>query len=70
MDLLPQEKKQDFFIDEMTMHYLKEIAPKSRVDLYYGQEDDCFKIEFKIDDQTHFVISGRFKENRIKYIIM
>ena len=34
MDLLPQEKKQDFFIDEMTMHYLKEIAPKSRVDLY------------------------------------
>lgn len=65
MDLLPQEKKQDFFIDEMTMHYLKEIAPKSRVDLYYGQEDDCFKIEFKIDDQTHFVISGRFKEKKV-----
>ena len=52
MDLLPQEKKQDFFIDEMTMHYLKEIAPKSRVDLYYGQEDDCFK-------------SGRFKEKKV-----
>ena len=65
MDLLPQEKKQDFFIDEMTMHYLKEIAPKSRVDLNYGQEDDCFKIEFKIDDQTHFVISGRFKEKKV-----
>lgn len=65
MDLLPQEKKQDFFIDEMTMHYLKEIAPKSRVDLYYGQEDDRFKIEFKIDDQTHFVISGRFKEKKV-----
>ena len=65
MDLLPQEKKQDFFIDEMTMHYLKEIAPKRRVDLYYGQEDDWFKIEFKIDDQTHFVISGRFKEKKV-----
>ena len=61
MDLLPQEKKQDFFIDEMTMHYLKEIAPKSRVDLYYGQENDCFKIEFKIEDQIHFELSGKYR---------
>lgn len=42
----------------------KEIAPESIVDLYYGQEDDHFKIEFKIAEQIHFVISGRFKEKK------
>ena len=65
MDLIPQEVLEKYFIGEMTMHYLKEIAPKSRVDLYYGQEDDCFKIEFKIEEQTHFVISGRFEEKKV-----
>ena len=53
-----------YFIGEMTMHYQKEIAPESIVDLYYGQEDDHFKIEFKIAEQIHFVISGRFKEKK------
>ena len=48
----------------MTKHYQKEIAPESIVDLYYGQEDDHFKIEFKIAEQIHFVISGRFKEKK------
>ena len=54
--------RKKYFIGEMTMHYQKEIAPESIVDLYYGQEDDHFKIEFKIAEQIHFVISGRFKE--------
>lgn len=61
MDLLPQNVLEKYFIGEMTMHYQKEIAPESIVDLYYGQEDDHFKIEFKIAEQIHFVISGRFK---------
>lgn len=43
------------------MHYQKEMLQESIVDLYYGQEDDHFKIEFKIAEQIHFVISGRFK---------
>ena len=64
MDLLPQNVLEKYFIGEMTMHYQKEIAPESIVDLYYGQEDDHFKIEFKIAEQIHFVISGRFKEKK------
>ena len=64
MDLLPQNVLEKCFIGEMTMHYQKEIAPESIVDLYYGQEDDHFKIEFKIAEQIHFVISGRFKEKK------
>ena len=54
MDLLPQNVLEKYFIGEMTMHYQKEIAPESIVDLYYGQE------------QIHFVISGRFKEKKEK----
>lgn len=61
---LPQNVLEKYFIGEMTMHYQKEIAPESIVDLYYGQEDDHFKIEFKIAEQIHFVISGRFKEKK------
>ena len=53
MDLLPQNVLEKYFIGEMTMHYQKEIAPESIVDLYYGQEDDHFKIEFKIAEQIH-----------------
>ena len=64
MDFLPQNVLEKYFIGEMTMHYQKEIAPESIVDLYYGQEDDHFKIEFKIAEQIHFVISGRFKEKK------
>ena len=40
------------------------MPPESIVDLYYGQEDDHFKIEFKIAEQIHYVISGRFKEKK------
>ena len=61
MDLIPQEVLEKYFIGEMTMHYQKEI-PESNVDLYYGQENDCFKVEFKIEEQTHFTITGRYSK--------
>lgn len=62
MDLIHQEVLEKYFIGEMTMHYQKEIAPESNVDLYYGQENDCFKVEFKIEEQTHFTITGRYSK--------
>ena len=62
MDLIPQEVLEKYFIGEMTMHYQKEIAPNSVVDLYYGQENDCFKVEFKVEEQTHFTITGRYSK--------
>ena len=38
MDLLPEDIKEKYFVEQITMHYLKEISPHSKVDLYYGQQ--------------------------------
>lgn len=65
MDLIPDEIKGKYFIEQMTMHYLKEIPPHSKVDLYYGQKENDFRIEFKIDEQTYFEISGKLKEKSL-----
>lgn len=65
MDLLPDEIKEKYFVEQMTMHYLKEIPPHSKVDLYYGQKENDFRIEFKIEEQTYFEISGILKEKSL-----
>lgn len=65
MDLLPEDIKEKYFVEQITMHYLKEISPHSKVDLYYGQKENDFRIEFKIEEQTYFEISGRLKEKSL-----
>ena len=43
------------------MHFKKEIAPLTMVDIYYGQRDNQMKVEFKIDGQVYFDLSGKLK---------
>lgn len=64
LDLLPYQDHQNSYIEQLSMHYRKEIAPLAFVELYYGQENKDFKIEFKVDDTVCFEMSGKQKERR------
>lgn len=61
LDLMPYEQHQDYYIEQLSMHYKKEIAPLTNVELFYGKENDDFKIEFKVDDIICFELSGKLK---------
>ena len=61
LDLMPYNQHQDYYIEQLSMHYKKEIAPLTNVELYYGKENDDFKIEFKVNDTICFELSGKLK---------
>lgn len=61
LDLLPYEVHRDYFIEQLSMHFKKEIVPLSQVDLYYGQKDNCFKTVFQVDGKDYFELSGQLK---------
>lgn len=61
LDLLPYDIHKDYYIEQMSMHFKKEIAPLTNVELYFGLKDNQFKIEFKIENQVHFDLSGQLK---------
>ena len=61
LDLLHYSLHQQYYIEQLSMHYKKEIAPLTMVELYYGQQEDQFKIEFHVDQQVCFDLSGKLK---------
>lgn len=58
MDLLSPKQHQDFFISELSMYYKKELPPHASVDLFYGEDQNYFKIEFKNNDELCFELGG------------
>lgn len=61
LDLLPYEKHQQYYIEQLSMHFKKEIAPLTTVDLYYGQKDNLFYTVFKVAGDVYFEMSGQLK---------
>ena len=61
LDFIPYELHREYFIEQLSMHFKKEIAPLTMVDIYYGQRDNQMKVEFKIDGQVYFDLSGKLK---------
>lgn len=61
MDLMDYDKHRHFYVEQLSMHYQKEIVPLTMVDLYYGEKDDGFKVEFKVDGDLYFELSGQLK---------
>lgn len=64
LDLLTYSDYQDYYIEELSMYYKKEIAPLTMVDLYYGKENDDFKVVFVVDDTVCFELSGKLKRRK------
>lgn len=50
LDLVDYSLFQDHFIQEVSMHYKKELPPHSEVDLYYGRKDNAIHIVMKQHD--------------------
>lgn len=61
LDLMDFEKHRHFYIEQLSMHYKKEIVALTMVDLYYGEKGDGFKVEFKVNGELHFELSGQLK---------
>lgn len=61
LDLLPYSLHQQYYIEQLSMHYKKEMAPLTMVELYYGQQGDQFKVEFQVNQQVCFDLSGKLK---------
>lgn len=59
MDLINEQSDNFVQVKEMTMHYRKELAYNSLVDLYYGSNDKDFKVSFKIEDEVCFEVTGK-----------
>ena len=65
LDLLDYKIYKDYYISELTMIYKKELAPKTKVNLYYGMQDNQFRVTILSEDDqtTHFELSGKIKSN-------
>lgn len=65
LDVLDYQIYKEYFISELTMIYKKELAPKTKVKLYYGRKDNAFKVTIVSEDNqtTHFELSGVLKNN-------
>ena len=64
LDLLPYHDFQNYYIEQISMYYKKEIVPLTFVDLFYGKDNDDFKVEFKVNDDVCFELSGKLKRRK------
>lgn len=64
LDLISYQQHQEYYIEQLSMHYKKEIAPLTMVQLFYGEENNDFKVEFKVDDVVCFALSGKLKRRK------
>ena len=61
LDLLPYDLHRDYFVEQLSMHFKKEIVPLSLVELFFGQKEDCFKTVFMVNGESCFELSGQLK---------
>lgn len=65
LDLIDLEVHRTHFINEVTIHYKKEILPLAQVELYMGQNENRYVVEGRNQEgEVHFLIEIQFtKEN-------
>ena len=65
LDLIDLDIHRNHFINEVTIHYKKEILPLAEVDLFMGQINDYYVVEGRNKEgDIHFLIEIHFtKEN-------
>lgn len=62
MDVINYQIHQDYFVNDMTIHYKKEIRPLENVELYLGNKDFRYIVEGRNEETVYFTIEIVFSE--------
>ena len=63
LDIIDYRLHKDAYIQEITIHYKKEIRPNEFIELYIGHDELCYVVEGRLKDGTVcFEIEMKFKK--------